>query len=102
MTHGAHPPEPPEHGTVHVHDDHAGHGHGHAELGFPIIPETSGADNVLKFLAAAALVGWFAFAGIMLTAPPHHAAGEHGGAKQQPGQTPAEHAQPKVTEPSKG
>jgi hypothetical protein len=74
----AHPPEPPEHGTEHVHDDHGhgndhGHGHGHgAPLAFPIIPENSGADKLLICLAFFALAGWLTFAAIMLTAKPHH------------------------------
>lgn len=56
---------------THAHDAHGDHGHG-AELAFPIIPEHSGADRFLILLAGFALVGWFAFAAIMISAPEHH------------------------------
>lgn len=60
------------------HDHGHDHGHGHAELAWEIIPENSGADRFLIALAFACLLGLFAFAGLMVTATPHHE--EHGGA----------------------
>ena len=102
MTHDAgHPPEPPEKGTVHVHDDHGhgahdDHGHGHADLAWEIIPETSSADGMLMALAFGCLFGLFAFGGIMLSAPPHHQ-----GQAQHATPAPGHHAAPgEVTVPT--
>jgi hypothetical protein len=112
MTHDAgHPPEPPEKGTVHVHDDdhghghggHDDHGHGHGgELAWEIIPETSGADGLLMALAFFCLFGLFVFAGIMLSAPPHHDAqsADHGAPQVEHQGAPGEVVLP--TKPEKG
>jgi hypothetical protein len=71
--------EPAEvHDDAHAVSDH-GHGHGHgAAPTFDIIPEGSGADSFLNFLAWLGFVGLLVFSVLVVTAkmPEHEAAHE--------------------------